>query len=366
MNQKGDDLVRLHIGDTYLPPAYPLPLENDFMISHRDFNRYCNTFGITELREAAAEKVEEDNHLKATSENILITAGATNALSASLMALVNPGEEVILLSPCWPFVRGMVVMAGGVAKDVPFYTQLQKNPEMDVKDVLNRALSPKTVAVYLNTPNNPTGYVLQESHIEALAKFCQKHRLWLLSDEAYDGMVYEPYRHISIGSYQNNAPQVLSVFTFSKSMMFAGIRLGYLVAERPVVEMVNKCMVHQLYSPPTFTQQMMVEPLRRRKEHQAKLTGHYRELRDLVRTTLPVEIPEPMGTYFCFFSVKPFMKGRSIEEIIRNSILNGVSVAPGGDFGPAYREYIRLCFAGESPARLEKGLERLKGVLLDK
>ncbi|GAB4339467.1 MAG: pyridoxal phosphate-dependent aminotransferase [Calditrichia bacterium] len=365
MNQQGQELVRLHIGDTYLPPAYPLPLQDEFMSAQPDFNRYCNTFGVDALRMAVSEKVNEDNNLKATPENVLITSGATNALSAAMMAVVNPGEEVILLTPCWPFVRGMVTLAGGAVQDVPFYTELQKNPEMDIEEYLTGKLSSKTVAIYLNSPNNPSGYVLQESHLKAIAEFCYKHRLWLLSDEAYDGMVYQPNRHISIGSFPNVSAQVLSVFTFSKSMMFAGIRLGYLVADKPVVETVNKCMVHQIYSPPTFTQQMMVEPLRQRKKHQAKLIRHYQELRDLVLQTLPMEIPEPMGTYFCFFPVSAFLKGRTTEDIIRAGILNGVSVAPGGDFGPQYQEYLRLCFAGETPLRLERGLEKLKQVLLN-
>lgn len=363
MRQKGGDLVRLHIGDSYLPPTYPLPLADEFLQKHPFFNRYGNTMGVEELRAALAEKVSRDNRLPVSPDHIMPTAGACNALNISAAGLLEPGEEVLVLTPAWPFFFGMVKAADGVPLEVPFYTRLYENPQLDIVSYLEQFITPRTVALYLNTPNNPSGKVLNRAQLQQICDFVREHRLWLISDEAYDGMVFDGREHLSAAAFPEMFPQTLSVFTFSKVYMFAGLRLGYLVAEHSVLKNLNKLMVHQLYSPSPLAQYLMVAPVKTRREWGAAFVEHCRELRDLVTQNLRVPHYVPEGTYFTFFSIRDCLNGREYWEVIDQCLDAGVSVAPGNDFGKDYGDYIRICFAGESPDRLQIALERLNRVL---
>ncbi len=197
---QGDRIVRLHIGDTHLPVNYPLPVQKELLDSHPESNRYCNTFGIASLRDALVDKLGEDNGLPVERNNILVTCGATNALSVAVMSLVNPGEEVLVLSPAWPFFFGMVKLAGGRVIDIPFYLELSRYPELDVAAYLAQFAGEKTVAICVNTPNNPSGKVLSGEQLRQIAAFATERNLWVISDEAYDGLTFDGRPHISIGS----------------------------------------------------------------------------------------------------------------------------------------------------------------------
>ena len=141
METYGSDLVRLHIGDSFMPPVYPLPLNKTFLEEHESYSRYCNTFGIEELREVLSGKLGEDNRLIVTPNNILMTTGATNALSSAVHSLLDPGEEILLLTPCWPIFPGIIHSAQATLKEVPFYLYLYKNPEFDIKKYLEKYIS---------------------------------------------------------------------------------------------------------------------------------------------------------------------------------------------------------------------------------
>src|SRR4030095_14265520 len=225
MDSAGDDLVGLHIGDAYAPPPYELPLDGAFLRSHAGFHRYCDTFGLPELRDVLAEKLQDDNALSVSRENVLVTAGATNALSATIATLIDPGDEVLLLSPYWPFVRGMIRAAGGQVVEVPFYTELIRDPTVDVGALLQSRLTTKTAALYLNSPNNPSGKVLEGGQLQTIADFVRRNDLWLFSDEAYDGMTFDDRAHVSPASFDGLLERSITTFTFSKVFMFAGLRL---------------------------------------------------------------------------------------------------------------------------------------------
>ena len=360
---QGDRLVGLHIGDSYAPPPYALPVDTDFMRAHPGVIRYCDTFGIPALRDALVVKLRDDNHLPVTREHVLVTCGATNALSATVQSLVDPGDDVMILAPYWPFFRGMVRAAGGGVIEVPFYTTLYENPRADAAALLERALTPSTVAIYLNSPNNPSGKVLSREQLLAVAGFARAHDLWLVSDEAYDGMTFDGREHVSPATFDSMLERTVSVFTFSKVYMFAGLRLGYAVSSESVVRAINRAMVHQLYSPSTLAQEMMVEPVRTRAAWSRRFVAEYQSTRDRVAKALHVEAPLPDGAYYFFFPIDRHLGGRVYSEVIEACLDAGVSVAPGEDFGAAYRNYVRICFAGESPERVLLGVDRLNAVL---
>jgi len=361
---KGDDLIRLHIGDTYLPIEYDLPIYADFLKSNPDYNRYCNTFGVPALREVLAQKLREDNDLPVETKNVLITNGATNALSTSMMALVNPGESILVLSPTWPFFFGMVKVAGGEVIDVPLYMDLIENPELNVLERLSNYLSETTVGIYLNTPNNPTGKVLSKTQIEQVANFAKEYNLWVVSDEAYDGLTFDGHNHISIASLPDMFERTITAFTFSKSFMFAGVRIGYAVGEASVIAALNKMLVHQIYSPST-SQEMLVAPVKSRKKWQPQIREHYQDLRDLALEKFQLKIPAPESGYFAFFSIEEILGGRDYWRLIDDCLETGVAVAPGDSFGTGYDRYLRFCFTGEPKERLSLGIGRLNRILFE-
>jgi len=363
MDAKGDDLVKLHIGDAYAPPPYRIPIDAEFTRGHPGFHRYCDTFGIAPLREALSEKVRRDNGLDAGPEHILVTAGCTNALSVAVQTLVSPGEDVLLLSPYWPFFRGMVRLAGANVVEVPLYARLYQEPSLDVGAEIERFVTPRTVMLYLNSPNNPSGKVLTRKQLEDVSAVARRHDLWLVSDEAYDGMTFDGHEHVSPGGFAGMFERTLSMFTFSKVFMFSGLRIGYVVTGRPTIEALNKVMVHQLYSPSTVAQQMMVEPVRTMVQWSKRFVEHAERLRDMFLERTKVSPPVPDGAYYFFFSLAPYLRGRGYWGVFDACMEAGVSVAPGEDFGQGYEDYIRICFAGEPPDRLETAVERLNGVL---
>jgi aspartate/methionine/tyrosine aminotransferase len=365
MAAAGEQLVGLHIGDAYAQPPYHLPFDASFARAHAGFHRYCDTFGVSSLRDELVSKLRDDNALAASREHVLVTAGATNALSATVQALVDAGDDVMVLSPYWPFFRGMVRATGGNVVEVPLYTTLYGHPSTDASALLESRLTPKTVALYLNSPNNPSGKVLSRSQLEAVASFAKRHDLWLISDEAYDGMAFDGREHVSPGSFDGMFERTVSVFTFSKVYMFAGLRLGYAVAGEAVIRAVNKAMVHQLYSPSTAAQQMMVEPVRTRAIWSGRFVAECAAIRDRVASVLRVEAPLPEGAYYFFFPIDEYLRGRTFSGVIDALLDAGVSVAPGEDFGADFASWIRICFAGEATPRVLLGVERLNRVLAD-
>jgi aspartate/methionine/tyrosine aminotransferase len=364
MLAQGDALVGLLIGDAFPVPPYPLPIQAAFAQSHAGFHRYCDTFGVAALREALAEKLRADNQLDVTRDNVLVTAGATNALSAIVQSLVDDGDDVLLLSPFWPFFRGMVRMAGGNPVEVPVYSRLYAEPGLDLAELLERSYTPRTVAVYLNSPNNPSGKVLTRAQVETVAAFARRHHLWLISDEAYDGMTFDAHEHVSPASVADAADRTIAVYTFSKVYMFAGLRLGYAVAGADVIKTINKAMVHQLYSPSTLAQQMMVQAVETRAAWSHAFVNACSEMRDRVADVLQVDAPRPDGAYYYFFPIDAYLAGRTYDATVEQLLDAGVSVAPGGDFGADYATYIRVCFAGEAPERVLAGIGRINQVLV--
>lgn len=362
MREQGENMVGLHIGDCYAPPPYHLPLDADFIAAHQGFNRYTDTFGIAPLREALADKLQQDNKLPVSGANVMMTCGACNALSISTQAIVDPGEDVMLLSPFWPFFRGMVRLAGGNAVEIPFYTRLYEEPDLDIEGYLGQHLTSKTVAVYVNTPNNPSGKVLSREQLQQIADFARRHRLWVISDEAYDGMTFDRLEHLSIASFPGMFERTLSIFTFSKVYMFSGLRLGYVATGEETLRTLNKMMVHQLYGPPTVAQQMMVEPVRSRSKWSGNFVRHAWEIRDMFLDKLAFSPPVPEGTYYFFFPVTGYLNGRDYWEVVDACLDAGVAVAPGEDFGRDYADWIRICFTGEPPERSARAIDRLNKI----
>jgi len=238
--------VPLHVGDTWLEPFEGARMEDLRERDHPGLHRYSDTQGVREMVDAIVEKVRARNGLAAERRSVLVTAGATGALGSALGMLAEPGEEVLVLAPYWPLIRGIAQAFRARPVEVPFYDRV--GSAADAVDAVRARLSPRSVALYVSTPSNPTGRVLPRAWLEALAELARREDLWLLSDEVYEDYVYRG-EHCSIGAL---APErTLTVFSFSKAYGMAGNRTGYLVGPPEAVAAAQKISTHTFYAAPT-------------------------------------------------------------------------------------------------------------------
>jgi aspartate/methionine/tyrosine aminotransferase len=359
----GKKLIAFHLGDTYLQPPYELPLDKNFTSTFRYYNRYCNTFGIAPMLKVLAEKLREDNGFQwITTQNILMTHGAVNALNASIMAITNPGDEVLVLTPAWPFFMGIVRMAHCKVVEVPFYVQLYENDSFSIEEYLEPYISDKTVAIYINSPNNPSGKVLSSKQMKAIGNLARKYNLWVISDEAYESFLYDGREHIPFAIGADLPDRTITVYSFSKMFMVAGFRLGYIVAPNEIVNAINKTVVHEIYSANSVSQYMMVEAVKSRHAWLPSIRQIYQKHRDLVHQNLELPHIVPEAGYYYFIDLSPVMKN-DYWKLFERILNEGVSLAPGEDFGKGFETYVRLCFTATPEEKLLEGIHRINKIL---
>lgn len=348
------EVYPLHIGDTWMDPDPELDWRTlDAGASPRP-HLYCDPGGIAELRARLIDKVRSQNGIPVGGrENLVVTAGATGALAAAAAACVAEGEEVLLLAPYWPLIRGIVVAAGGTPVEVPVLT----DPSLDggsLHQALEDRCSDRTVGVYVSTPSNPTGRVLPAELLKTVAEFAGRHDLWILSDEVYEDYAYGA-SHLSIGSL---APErTATAFSFSKAYGMAGYRCGYLVGPASVVAGARRVATHMWYSTPTPSQQLALRALDVGSRWLERAREAYREAGERAATRLG--LPTPGGSQFLFLDVEPWLDERGLLGFLEDCLDDNLVLAPGTSFGPSYGTWVRLCFTCSPPDVVARGVEVL-------
>ncbi len=342
----------LHVGDTWLEPFEGARMQDLRVEDHPGMHRYSETRGLPELVDAVVEKLRSRNGLAADPDSVLVTGGATGGLANVVGALVEPGEEVLVLAPFWPLIRGIVQSFRGVPVEVPFYDRVD-SAEAALEAVRERCTE-RTVALYVSTPSNPTGVVLPESWLAALAGFARENDLWLLSDEVYEDFVYRG-EHVSLGPM---APErTVSVYSFSKAYGMAGNRVGYLTGPAEIVAEARKLGTHSFYHAPTAGQLAGLCALRDGAPWVESARESYREAGEAAARTLG--LPAPGGSTFLFVDVKDCLDARGMDGFLEDCFEDGVMVAPGASSGADYRDWIRLCYTAVPPAEALEAVTRL-------
>jgi len=332
----------LHVGDTWLQPFAGSRMQDLLETEHPDLHRYSETQGLPALVSALAEKVRTRNRIPCEPGGVLVTAGATGALGAAVGMCSAPGEEVLVLAPFWPLIRGIVQAFRATPVEVPFYDRVG-SAEAAVAAVRER-LTAKSVALYVSTPSNPTGRVLPAEWLEALAELARSRELWLISDEVYEDYIYRG-EHVSIARF---APErTLTAFSFSKAYGMAGHRTGYLVGPRAAVSQALKVSTHTFYAAPTAGQQAAVRALAGGADWLARAQALYREVGERVAAELGIEAPE--GGAFLFVDVSRRLDERGIYGFLADCLDDGVALAPGPSCGEAYGGWVRLCYTAAPP-----------------
>ena len=362
LGKHGADGVPLHLGDTYLSP--PMIAREALEASAADW-RYGAPAGEAPLLAALAAKLRADNGLDwAVEANLQITVGATAALAAAARAIVDPGDEVICPTPHWPLIRGIVTNAGGVVVEAPLTQQLYAEPRADAAAILEPYIGPRTVALYLTTPNNPDGKQLGRAQLERLAELARRHDLWVLADEVYEDLAWsEP--HLSIASLPGMAERTLTVFSLSKTYAIAGHRLGYVVGAPAPMHALRKIANHTVYNVPSLLQRaalaLVGSPSARAWLDETRTL--YLAARDEASRLLPAPHFVPDGATYLFADFSRWAGDGDLWPLVERLLDAGVSIAPGEQFGRAFARHARLCFTAVPPDRLRVGLARLAAVL---
>jgi len=348
----GEKVVPLHVGDTWLEPFAGGRMQDLRADEHPGLHRYSETQGLRATIDAIVEKVRERNRMPCERRSVLVTAGATGALGAALGMLTAPGEEVLILAPYWPLIRGIVQTFRASPVEVPFYDRVD-SAEAAVEAVRER-ITARSVALYVSTPSNPTGRVLPRSWLAALADLARREDLWLLSDEVYEDYVYRG-EHVSLGEL---APErTLCVYSFSKAYGMAGNRTGYLVGPPEAVAAAQKISTHTFYAAPTAGQVAGQRALREGAAWVASAREAYRAVGDDVARALG--LPPPEGSTFLFLDVRAHLDERGVWGFLERCLADGVALAPGPSCGSDYATWVRLCYTAAPPDAVRSAVARL-------
>jgi N-succinyldiaminopimelate aminotransferase len=350
-----------HLGDTHLMPPERSRLDA-LAWDPAALYGYGPPPGDVSLIEAVRAKLAAKNGIHVSAAEIQITAGATHAFSCATRALLEPHDEVLLLAPYWPLLRGHVISVGARPVEVPFTSRLYEDPSADPRALIDEYVTPRTAAIYLTTPGNPDGKVLGERELAAIADVARADDLWVLSDEVYEDFTYDGRRHLSIAALPGMRERTLTAFSFSKSYGMAGLRVGYIAGPAAAITPLRKLANHSIYSVPRAMQHAALTALQHGDGFLAAARREYAAARDLTVSVLArvgVRHFVPEGGSYVFLD----LGGESSLTMLEKLAAEGILLAPGEAFGKAFASWARLCYTAVSRERLEAGLAKMAGVL---
>ncbi|MBZ6137688.1 pyridoxal phosphate-dependent aminotransferase [Streptomyces olivaceus] len=320
---------------------------------------YAPSRGLPELLAAVAEKLERDNGIVVRADrDIIVTPSAKHALFISLLALLDPGDEVLVPTPSWVSYASMARLVGAVPVSVPLDAA---DGFRLTRDVLERYVTPRTKVLLLNTPNNPTGRVLSPDEARTVSAFVRDHDLLVVADEIYEKIVYGGARHLSLASLPGCADRTLTVNGFSKAHAMTGWRLGYLCGPTDLVGEVLKAQQHSVGCAGTFVQYGGLAALTGPQDEVAAMTREYAARRELVVSGLNrlpgVRCALPEGSFYVFPDIRGTGFATSAEFAAWLLDEARVAVTPGSAFGPGGEGHVRLSFA-TSRAVIDEAVHR--------
>ena len=349
---KGARVVRFESGDPSFAVA-PHVLDAIAAAAAAGKTHYVPNDGIPELRSALAEKLRTKNGIVgATAHDVFLTNGAMHSLYVAFAALLANGDEVIIPDPMWTEVAENIRLAGGRPVRVPLSASdaFAYDPE-----AIAAAVTPATRAIFVNSPHNPTGAVLPRETLIAIVDIAREHGLWIVSDEAYEDVVYEPYAHRSIASLAGDwAEQVISVYSFSKSHAMSGLRTGYIVAKPALlksrIQKLLRCTINGVNS---LAQWGALAAVTGPQDHLASMRAEYTVRRDILVDALRgiegVRPFTPHGAFYLWAELDPDLYKRlgvaDADALSARLAQDGIGSAPGSAFGESCSDAIRFAFS---------------------
>ena len=340
-HRRGRDVILLSIGD----PDFPTPPGIvDALVESvsRGDTHYGDVDGAGELRRAIAERHTSDTGTDVTWENVTVTPGAQGALFGAIMCLAQSGDEVVVPQPCYVTYDSVVQASGATLVSIPL--RPERAFHLDPDDVA-AAITPRTRAVLINTPHNPTGAALGRDELEGLAHLCRTHDLWLVSDEVYSRTLFDGRRHVSPSSLPDMASRCVVINSLSKSHAMTGWRVGWTVAPVAFARHMYNLSLAIHYGLPTFIQTAAIEAVRGEYQEVGQMTRCYQRRLDVMCESLAASgnlaVVRPQGACFLMIDVRPTglssmdFSWKLLEEA-------GVAVLACESFGPSAAGFVRL------------------------
>jgi aspartate aminotransferase len=361
-NHEGD-LVRLEIGE----PDFDTPehiIEAAAEAAREGHTHYTHNAGILELREAIARKLARDNGLDVDpASEVAVTVGAMEAVYFSLLATVNPGEEVVIPTPAWVnyFTMSGAVDFEPVEVPLPEETGFALDP-----DRIAEAVTEDTRVIVLTSPNNPTGRVFDSDAAREVVEIAAENDAYVIADEVYEQITYDT-EPTNVAANTDHFENVISVSAFSKTYAMTGWRVGWLAAPEPIVQSVRKLHQASTTCAPSISQHAALEALEGPQEPIEEMLDAFSERRDYVVERIEdidgVDAVPPEGGFYTFLDVRE-LEGSSLDVAERLLTEYDVVTVPGSGFGDAGEGYLRLSFAN-SIDRLEAGFDRIEAMVAD-
>jgi aspartate/methionine/tyrosine aminotransferase len=355
------DVLPFWVGEPDEPtPEFIRKAARDSMAAGEVF--YTHNLGIPELRQALADYVSR-LHKDTAFDQIAVTSAGVNALMLASQLLVDPGDRVVEVVPLWPNLLEIPKILGAQVRTVPLQFSAG-GWTLDVQQLLD-ALETGTRALYLNSPNNPTGWVITREQQQAVLEHCRRHGIWIFADDAYERLYFGPGAAApSLLGLMHEEDRVISANTFSKAWLMTGWRLGWLVVPPSLSADLGKLIEYNTSCAPVFVQRAGIAALEGGEPVIARTVQRFRHARDFLLQELSkvprVEVAPPEGAMYAFLRIEGMSDSLAFcKRLVREQQLG---LAPGAAFGPEGESYVRWCFAA-SQERLAEGVARLRRAL---
>jgi aspartate aminotransferase len=359
LEKQGRSIIHLELGEPDFHPAAPIvDAVRAAVAQGRD--RYVSPGGIPALREAVAAYLKRTRRLDVSAQDVLIAPGCKMALALAMMALIEPGDEVLYPDPSFPIYPSFTRGLGATA--VPFFLREQNQFQPDIAEIAAK-ITPRSKVLIFNSPNNPTGTVFSEEALAQIAALAVKHDLWVMADEIYARILFTG-EYQSIYSLPGMAERTIIIDGFSKTFAMTGWRLGYAVAPKELIDAMDLLVLNTFTCTAEFTQVAAIEALQDSANAVDAMVAEYRKRRDLFVTELN-KIPGfrcqiPDGAFYAWVNIKD--TGLPAEEVARLLLEEaGVAGIAGAAFGPAGKNYLRFSLVSARNL-LEEALERIERV----
>ena len=337
-----DDVISLGVGEPDFTTPY-LMREQAIYYLQKGRTSYTPNRGLLSLRKEICRYLQRYGMNYNPDEEILLTIGVSEAVDVILRSILNPGDEIIVCEPCYVSYQPLAELCE--TKLVRLNTAL--TDFSPTAEALERVITPKTKALMLCTPSNPTGKMIPKDELEKIAALAKKHKFWCISDEVYCELTYDDAQHVSIGSFEGMKDYSVILNGFSKSFAMTGWRIGYVAAPKSLVEQANKIHQYSAICAPIMSQYAAEEGLKNGWGEVEKMRSSYRHRRNFFCSKLDkmgLPYAKPDGAFYIFADIRS--TGLSSEEFSRRLIEeNGVAVVPGSVFGSGGEGFVRCCYA---------------------
>ena len=358
MRQKGEPVIQLEGGE-------PFPPTPDFVKAamkkalDEDQTRYAPSSGIPPLLDAIREKLAVRNSLDIAMSNIIVVNGGAHGIFCSFQATLNPGAEALYFSPYWTPITDQIRYCGGVPVTVP-WDEIRRH---DPREVIAKRVTDKTRVLYLNSPANPSGDALDRSQLEAIAEIARERDLVVLSDEAYEDLIFDG-QHISIASLPGMFERTITIFTLSKSFSMTGWRCGYVVAHDFWMDAIRRLVLNTTNGVSTPTQHAALAAIRDGSEYLTGMRLEYERRRDLLLEGVlgaGFHCRRPSGAFYLFVDVRERLGADSwaaMEELLQRT---KIATVPGVVFGAEGEGHLRMSYSNPIPV-IESAVEALRRI----